>query len=212
MSHFDFINILPNNTLGSLRCYFIEAQFPQPAAWITLVMKNTILAISGSLRAQSSNTTLLRAARRLAPAGSVISLYEGLGTLPYFNPDLDVAPWPAPVVDLRAQIAAADALLICSPEYARGVAGAMKNALDWLVSVEDFAGKPVALFNASPRATHAFAALRLTLETMAARVIDGAALTVPLLSAPMTVEGIVADPVLSHDIRARLETLAAACA
>jgi NAD(P)H-dependent FMN reductase len=141
-----------------------------------------------------------------------MSLYEGLGTLPHFNPDLDVAPWPPAVVDLRAQIAACDALLICSPEYARGVAGAMKNALDWLVSVEDFAGKPVALFNASPRATHALAALRLTLETMAARVIDGAALTVPLLSSPMTEDSIVADPALSRDIRVRLEALAAACA
>ena len=175
-------------------------------------MKNTILAISGSLRTHSSNTTLLRAAQRLVPAQCAMSLYEGLGTLPHFNPDLDVAPWPPAVVDLRAQIAACDALLICSPEYARGVAGAMKNALDWLVSVEDFAGKPVALFNASPRATHALAALRLTLETMAARVIDGAALTVPLLSSPMTEDSIVADPALSRDIRVRLEALAAACA
>jgi NAD(P)H-dependent FMN reductase len=139
-------------------------------------------------------------------------LYEELSTLPLFNPDLDEAPWPQAVVNLRERVAAADALLICSPEYARGVAGAMKNALDWLVSVEDFAGKPVALFNTSPRATHALAALRLTLETMAARVIDDAALTLPLLSAPMTEEGIVADPVLSGEIRSRLATLAAACA
>jgi NAD(P)H-dependent FMN reductase len=180
--------------------------------WGKHAMKKTILAISGSLRAQSSNTTLLRAAQRLVPGGCHMSLYGGLGTIPHFNPDLDVAPWPPAVVDLRAQVAAADALLICSPEYARGVAGAMKNALDWMVSVEDFAGKPVGLFNASPRATHALAALRLTLDTMAARVIDGAALTVPLLSSPMTENGIVADPVLSHDIRARLEALAAACA
>jgi len=141
-----------------------------------------------------------------------VLLYEGLDTLPHFNPDLDVAPWPQAVVNLKGRVAAADALLICSPEYARGVAGVMKNALDWLVSVEDFAGKPVALFNASPRATDALAALRLTLETMAARVIDKAALTVPLLSVPMTEEGIVADPVLSAGIRARLVALAAACA
>jgi NAD(P)H-dependent FMN reductase len=141
-----------------------------------------------------------------------MTIYDALGALPHFNPDLDVAPWPAVVADLRAQVAAADALLICSPEYARGVAGAMKNALDWLVSVEDFAGKPVALFNASPRATHAQAALRLTLETMAARVIDGAALTVPLLSSPMNEDGIVADPDLSRDILGRLEALVAACA
>lgn len=170
------------------------------------------LAISGSLRASSSNTTLLRATRRVAPAGVTVQLYEGLGSLPHFNPDLDIAPLPGPVVDLRARIAAADALVICSPEYARGVAGAMKNALDWLVSVEDFAGKPVALFNASPRATHALAALRLTLETMAARVIDDAALTVPLLSAPMSEDGIVNDTALAGEIRAKLAALVAACA
>lgn len=172
----------------------------------------SILAISGSLRAQSSNTTLLRAAARLAPAGVMVRLYDGLGTLPHFNPDLDEPPWPDAVVTFRGHVAAADALLICSPEYARGVAGSMKNALDWLVSVEDFAGKPVALFNASPRASHALAALRLTLETMAARVIDEAALTVPLLSAPMGEDAIVADPELSAAIRVRLEALARSCA
>jgi chromate reductase, NAD(P)H dehydrogenase (quinone) len=162
----------------------------------------TILAISGSLRA----------AARLAPTGVRVKLYNELGTLPHFNPDLDVAPWPLPVVALRAQVATADALLICSPEYARGVAGVMKNALDWLVSVEDFAGKPVALFNASPRATHALAALRLTLETMAARVVDAASLTVPLLSSPMSEDTIVNDPSLSAAIRERLAALAQACA
>ncbi|MCE9523322.1 MAG: NAD(P)H-dependent oxidoreductase [Alphaproteobacteria bacterium] len=166
-----------------------------------------LLAISGSLRAGSSNTTLLKAARALAPEGIVVELYEGLGALPHFNPDLDVAPWPTPVVDLRARIGAADGLLICSPEYARGVAGAMKNALDWMVSVEDFAGKPVALFNASPRATHALAALRLTLETMAARVIDAASLTVPLWSAPLSEEGIATDPALAQAVRRALEAM-----
>lgn len=153
---------------------------------------------------------LLRAARRLAPEGVVVELFEGLGDLPHFNPDLDVAPWPPAVVDLRTRIAVADALLICSPEYARGVAGAMKNALDWLVSVEDFAGKPVALFNASPRATHALAALRLTLETMAARVIDEAAVSMRLLGVPMTEDAIVADPEMAGSVRAALAALARA--
>ena len=124
-------------------------------------------AISGSLRAVSSNTNLLLAAQALAPPHMAIEFYAGLASLPHFNPDDDGDPLPAAVVDLRARINAADGLLISSPEYARGVAGVMKNALDWMVSDVDFAGKPVALFNASPRATHALAALRLTLETMA---------------------------------------------
>jgi chromate reductase, NAD(P)H dehydrogenase (quinone) len=163
-----------------------------------------LLAISGSLRAVSSNTSLLRAAQALAPNGTAIEFYGGLGALPHFNPDLDRDPLPAAVVDLRARINAADGLVISSPEYARGVAGVMKNALDWMVSDVDFAGKPVALFNASPRATHALAALRLTLETMAASVIDEASITVPLLSAPLDARGVAADPALAQMVRGAL--------
>ncbi|MBI1209917.1 MAG: NADPH-dependent FMN reductase [Alphaproteobacteria bacterium] len=159
-----------------------------------------LLAISGSLRAVSSNTSLLRAAQLVARPPLAIQFYDGLGSLPHFNPDLDVDPLPPAVVDLRAKIKAADGLLISSPEYARGVAGSMKNLLDWMVSDLDFSGKPVALFNASPRASHALAALRLTLETMAARIIDQASITLPLLSAPLDAQGIAADAELSRAI------------
>ncbi len=93
-----------------------------------------LLAISESLRSRSTNTAVLVAAGRLAPTGMSIALYEGLGQLPFFNPDLDNDYPPPAVVDLRKRIGSADGILICSPEYARGVAGAMKNALDWLVA------------------------------------------------------------------------------
>jgi chromate reductase len=159
-----------------------------------------LLAISGSLRASSSNMALLRAACMLARPPLSVELYDGLALLPHFNPDLDIDPPPLPVSEFRARVSAADGLLISSPEYARGVPGSLKNALDWLVSVEDFAGKPVALFNASPRAAHAQAALRLTLETMAARVLDEASLTLPLLATSLDAAGIVADPTLSRSV------------
>lgn len=152
----------------------------------------------------SSNTSLLRAAQILAPADMRIELYDGLGGLPHFNPDLDVEPLPPPVAALRGQIKAADGLIISSPEYARGVAGSMKNLLDWMVSDLDFSGKPVALFNASPRASHGPAALRLTLETMAARIVDDASITLPLLSTPLDAAGIASDPELSRLIRSAL--------
>ncbi len=97
------------------------------------VMK--ILAISGRLRKASLNTTLLRAVARIAPSGIEVALYRGLGDLPLFNPDIE-ATEPAPVVSLREQILASDALLIASPEYAHGVTGAIKNALDWMVGNE----------------------------------------------------------------------------
>ena len=167
-----------------------------------------LLAISGSLRAVSSNTSLLRAAQLLARPPVSIEMFDGLSRLPHFNPDLDIEPLPPAVVDLRARIKAADGLVISSPEYARGVAGVMKNALDWMVSDTDFSGKPVALFNASPRATHGLAALRLTLETMAARVIDEASITLPLLSSPLDARGIASDPALSQLIRDALAAFA----
>jgi chromate reductase len=93
-----------------------------------------ILAISGSLRAASSNTAVLQAMAALAPADVTIAMYDRLADLPYFNPDLDRegdTP-PASVGDLRAQIGRAEGIVICSPEYAHGVPGVLKNALDWL--------------------------------------------------------------------------------
>ena len=90
------------------------------------------LAISGSLRLASSNTALLRAAALVAPEGVEIILYRGLGDLPHFNPDLEAAEPPS-VTEFREQVRISDGLLISSPEYAHGVPGVLKNALDWLV-------------------------------------------------------------------------------
>ncbi|WP_247387116.1 MULTISPECIES: NADPH-dependent FMN reductase [unclassified Bradyrhizobium] len=118
-----------------------------------------IVAISGSLRTGSSNTAALRAAARLAPAGVAIVPFEGIAGLPFFNPDLDRDNVPAPVDAMRRLIGSADGVLISSPEYARGVAGVLKNALDWLVGSHEFPDKPIALINTSPRATHVLAAL-----------------------------------------------------
>src|SRR5689334_7742067 len=111
-----------------------------------------IIAISGSLRSQSSNTTILKAATMLAPDGVSISLYEGLGMLPHFNPELEGAEGPA-VLDFRRRIRESDGVLISSPEYAHGVPGSLKNALDWIVGTGELVDKPVALINASPSST-----------------------------------------------------------
>ena len=164
-----------------------------------------LLAISGSLRASSLNTCVLHAARSLAPAGVEIELFEAIDKLPFFNSDLESEHLPAQVVRFRAVIGAADGLLISSPEYARGVSGVMKNALDWLVGSEDFPGKPVALINTSPRATHALAALTLTLETMSARLIKDASITLALLGTTHDAGSIAADPELAGALRSALE-------
>src|SRR3954467_11195962 len=98
------------------------------------------------IRKKSSNSALLRAAAALAPEGVEVSLYGNLGELPLFNPDLDGADLegigPAPVLDFRAHLAGADAILIASPEYAHGVTGVLKNVLDWEVGSGEFTNKP----------------------------------------------------------------------
>jgi chromate reductase len=163
-----------------------------------------LLALSGSLRIASHNTCLLRAAQRLAPAGLEIVLYEGLGELPPFNADLDHASPPRPVRQLRASVGTSDGLLIACPEYAHGVPGVFKNALDWLVGSSEFPNKPVALFNASPRASHAQAALREILTTMSARLIDEASIALPLLGLDLEAAAVAADETLAQPIRSAL--------
>lgn len=165
-----------------------------------------ILALSGSLRAASFNTLLLRATARLAPTDIEVSLYPGLGNLPLFNPDLEAAD-PPPVAHLRRHILAADAILIASPEYAHGVTGVMKNALDWMVGNESFVARPVALFNASARATIAQQALREIISTMSARIVDSACITVPLLGSKLSEDDIVSHPVISIVIIHALQNL-----
>jgi chromate reductase, NAD(P)H dehydrogenase (quinone) len=155
-----------------------------------------ILALSGSLRAESMNSALLRAAARLAPAGMNIIVCEHLGELPLFNPDAE-CNLPTPVIAFHSLLANSDALLIASPEYAHGITGTIKNALDWLVSFEPFVNKPVAVLNASPRAHHADAALREILKTMSANIVEPASITIPLLGSGLTENGMIYDPAVS---------------
>jgi chromate reductase, NAD(P)H dehydrogenase (quinone) len=169
-----------------------------------------LLAISGSLRAASSNTAVLQAAARLAPRNVTIELYRELGELPHFNPDVDNEKLPMIVAALRAEIGAVDGLLISSPEYARGVPGSLKNALDWLVGSFEFPNKFVALINVSPRATHAQASLTTTLETMSARIVAEASVTLPLLGANLGADEIVATPELAEPLRKAIAAIVAA--
>jgi len=165
-----------------------------------------VLALSGSRRAASTNTALLRAAARLAPAGMQVVLYPDLGELPLFNPDDEAAP-AATVLGFQDEVAHADALLIASPEYAHGVSGTLKNALDWLVGFEPFAGKLVAVLNASARARHADAALRETLGTMAAQIVEPASVALPILGHEHDAAGMLAAPELADAIRGALAAL-----
>ena len=108
---------------------------------------------------------------------------------------------------LREQIAAADVVIISSPEYAHGVPGALKNALDWLVSGVEIYGKPVALLNPSPRSLFAHAQLAETLRTMGALIVEGASVSLPIAGRGLDAAGIVADPALVESLRAVVDAL-----
>jgi len=156
-----------------------------------------ILAISGSLRRSSSNTSLLRAVANLAPKGIEITLYDRLADLPHFNPDLEGSE-PSAVLDFRAQLKRSDGVLISSPEYAHGVPGVLKNALDWVVESGELVDKPAAMLNTSAMATYAQASLKETITVMSGHVIAGASLTIPLQGKRLDEFGIAADPELSR--------------
>ncbi len=166
-----------------------------------------ILAISGSLRAASINSSFCRATARLAPATVRVEVWTGLGDIPLYNQDLEPSPPPA-VQSFRAAIHGATALVIASPEYAHGISGVMKNALDWLVSDEGTVGKPIALVNTSGRAHHAYDAIREVLTTMSTEIVASASVTLSLLGTCTTEEDMVASPQVSRAIRGMLEALA----
>lgn len=140
-----------------------------------------LLAISGSLRMLSTNSALLRALRECAPAGMTVEIFNGVGDLPIFDPDLQAGGLPKAVALLEEKVRLADGLLIASPEYAHGIPGGLKNALDWLVGGSAAAYKPVMLVHASPRSLVSREALREVLRTMSFGVYDGRELEVTLL-------------------------------
>lgn len=127
-----------------------------------------------------------------------------IGGLPLFNPDREEEAIPA-LTKLKLDLKAASGLIISSPEYAHGISGPMKNALDWLVSGDEFPYIPVMLINTSPRASHALAALKEVLGTMAGNIIEDALVSIPLLGSGLDVDGIVGDQKLAVTLQAGLD-------
>jgi chromate reductase, NAD(P)H dehydrogenase (quinone) len=170
-------------------------------------MTMRILAVSGSLQSRSANAALLRALVAQIGADAHATFTRALHELPPFNPDLDTeeTPPPASVRAWRAELVNADAVVIATPEYAFGIAGSLKNALDWVVGSGELVHKPVALIGASTLesgASFALEALERTIRVMSANVVG--TLGVPFVRAQLDETGTVADPVL----RARLARLA----
>jgi NAD(P)H-dependent FMN reductase len=165
-----------------------------------------LLALSGSLRAASTNTAALEALARLAPADVEVIFYRDLAALPHFNADNDEDAPPEAVASLRALVGSSDGLIIAMPEYAHGVPGAFKNALDWLVAGDAFPGKPITLINTAPRAFHAQSALRETLATMSARLIPEAFVALSLTGKAIDADAIVANNHFATALREALDS------
>jgi chromate reductase, NAD(P)H dehydrogenase (quinone) len=167
-----------------------------------------ILAISGSLRANSSNTAILQAVIGLAPDGVSISMYEGIGSLPHFNPETDNSELAA-VNDWRRQLQEADGVIFCTPEYAHGVPGVLKNALDWIVSSGEFMNKPTAVISASPSmdgGDKANRSLVQTLRVMMAAIDEGTILCISGVSAKFNDKGEMIDPVTVEALQSLLNS------
>lgn len=165
-----------------------------------------ILCVSGSLRTGSFNTSLLKALVRVCPRGVEASLAEPLDRVPHFNPDLDTDCPPCGVEPWREELRGADGIVVCSPEYARGVPGVLKNAFDWIVSSGELEHKPIALINASPSytgASEAHHSLKVILRTMGARLDDESCLSLGGVRGKVNRNGEVSDA----DTRAELETV-----
>lgn len=168
-----------------------------------------ILAVSGSLRAASSNSLLLQAAARLAPTGCSVEFFHSLGDLPHFNPDIEHDSHPA-ITLWRNAVANADALLFSTPEYAHSIPGSLKNALDWLVGGTEIVGKPVAILNASPLSLYVGPALEQVLRAISADFRPEAAIKVNLRGRLRPDFDPATDPAYAAPIRSGLENLAAA--
>lgn len=174
-----------------------------------------VLAISGSLRRDSHNTALLRAAAEHAPAGVEVELWQGLKAIPPYSEDDDGEHAPAAVTELRSLAAGADAALFATPEYNHSIPGALKNAIDWLsrpVATNPLRDKPVAVVGASTGmfgAVWAQAELRKVLGALGARVIDA---ELPVAFAHTRIDGgrLVADDDARALLAERLEELAVA--
>ncbi|MDL4774384.1 NADPH-dependent FMN reductase [Actinomadura xylanilytica] len=174
----------------------------------------TVLMICGSLRAGSTNEAVLRTAADRAPDGVTATLFGGMRELPHFDPDDDHAPLHPAVTALRAAIEAADALLICTPEYAGALPGSFKNLLDWTVGGVETQDKPTAWINvASPAApsggADAHDSLRKVLRYTGADLVEAACARIPVTRDDVGPDGLVQPPATRTAITRAIQALAA---
>jgi chromate reductase len=160
-----------------------------------------LLAISGSLRASSTNTALLHALARVAEPPVQVTVWSGLAELPAFSPDQEGEATPDPILRLAERIDKADGLIVACPEYVHSLPGAFKNAIDWMVSRPEIIAKPIAILHASHRGGDVLEQLRIVLSTVSDRFLPDVFAQVPLISRSASdVQSICATP----EVRGRL--------
>lgn len=176
--------------------------------------KINVLAICGSTRQSSSNHHLIKAITALSSDIFHVKVLEGLTDIPHFNPDLDMEPGsaPAPVQAFREQLAQADAVLICTPEYAIGVPGTLKNAVDWTVSSMHFSRKPVALITAGTSGHKAHQSLLGTLLIIESKIGEHAQLVISGVKTKVNDQGVITDEGTLTQVRKLIQSLAAVVA
>jgi chromate reductase, NAD(P)H dehydrogenase (quinone) len=172
------------------------------------------MLVSGSTRAASGSTAALRTAQALAADAVTAGLYDGLAGLPAFNPDDDHDPLPPPVQELRQQIAAADAILFCTPEYAGTLPGSLKNLLDWTVGGGEMNGKPAGWINVAVggRGRGAAEHLAMVLRYVGAVAVEQACLELPVPRESVGADGLIADPAIRAGLTSAMSALAESAA
>jgi NAD(P)H-dependent FMN reductase len=170
-------------------------------------MQKHILAISGSTRKISTNLNLIKAIITLTGDKFDIHIFEGLAEIPHFNPDLDSECPPQTVIDFREQIKAAAGVLICTPEYAMGVPGSLKNAIDWTVSSSDFSHKPTALITASSVGEKGHASLLETLKVIECNIPEESQLLISFAQTKVSKEATITDGETEAQVKKLLDSL-----
>jgi len=164
-----------------------------------------VIAISGSTRASSSNLNLIKAIAELAVDKFDITIFNGLTDLPHFNPDLDNDHPPAAITNFRNTLRSFDGILICTPEYAMGVPGTLKNAIDWTVSSMEFSHKPTALITASSMGQKGHASLLETLRIIEAIITDQTQLVISYIKTKINTDCKITDAKTLNEVKSLIE-------
>ncbi len=169
-----------------------------------MLTNKKILAICGSTRSNSVNLSLIKGIEQLVPNNWEVTIFNALEGITNFNPDKDNDESPKSVKEFRRLIKDSDGVLICTPEYAMGVPGSLKNAIDWTVSSCEFSHKPTALITASSMGEKGHASLLETLKIIECKITDETQLLIPFVKTKVSVEGKITDEKTLKEVKSLL--------